>query len=146
MTRELDEDVPQIECEAGQRQDRHLGEIFEMLHGAVLAALEMTMRTALLAAMPVATLILGCAGAAGTAAVNTAFALGASAVSRASGGCFAACTEGTTCNPKTGYCDAIPCGGRCKSNEHCESSGPVERCVLGSSDALKKAGELATPQ
>jgi len=40
------------------------------------------------------------------AAVNTGVALGFSAAQRAQGGCYAVCTNGTVCNPKTGLCEA----------------------------------------
>ena len=45
----------------------------------------------------------GCAaGAVGNAVINTAIAVGASAVSRSQGDCYASCTNGTTCNHATG--------------------------------------------
>lgn len=40
-----------------------------------------------------------------SAAINGALALGASAIQRSSGGCYAVCTHGTVCNPATGYCE-----------------------------------------
>ncbi len=40
------------------------------------------------------------------AALNTGVALGFSAAQRAQGGCYAVCTNGTVCNPKTGLCEA----------------------------------------
>jgi hypothetical protein len=57
------------------------------------------------------------------AAINTGLALGAAAAQRSQGGCYAVCTHGTVCNPKTGlcestsadvYCEPDPAGGtRC---------------------------------
>lgn len=68
---------------------------------------------------------------AAAAAMTSAVALGASGISRASGGCYAACPTGTSCNAKTGLCDALPCRGLCASNERCEMSGVMERCMPG---------------
>jgi hypothetical protein len=41
----------------------------------------------------------------GAAAINTALATGAAAAIRAEGGCYAICTNGTACNPRTGMCE-----------------------------------------
>lgn len=71
----------------------------------------------------------GCAGAAGDAVINTAFALGASAASRSSGGCYAACPVGTTCNRTTGLCDQLPCRGECDPFEQCIEERLTYRCV-----------------
>lgn len=64
-----------------------------------------------------------------SAAIATAVAATASGVSRASGGCYAACPTGTTCNTATGFCDPLPCRGLCGPNEWCEKIGSSERCV-----------------
>ena len=93
----------------------------------------------------------GCAastGAVANAALNTAVGVGAAAGSRAAGGCFAACPDGTACNRATGYCDAIPCRGACAPNERCEP-GAVERCVPAAEVNLKieeRPAERKTPQ
>jgi hypothetical protein len=58
-------------------------------------------------------------GAVGNAVVGSAVALGASAVSRASGDCFANCPDGTACNRATGLCDTLPCRGKCSPFEEC---------------------------
>ena len=50
---------------------------------------------------------------------------------RATGGCVASCTNGTTCNPRTGFCEALPCRGLCGSEEHCENSFAESKCVPG---------------
>ncbi len=42
------------------------------------------------------------------AALNTAIGLGSSAHSRSSGGCYAVCTDGRTCNPANGLCEVAP--------------------------------------
>ncbi|MFY0570343.1 hypothetical protein ACN28E_41865 [Archangium lansingense] len=87
------------------------------------------------AVVPVAALFLsGCiAGAAGggvlNAAVNTGIALGASAISRSQGGCYAACPAGTECNEATGYCDPLPCRGECSPFEECIEDKLVYQCV-----------------
>lgn len=61
--------------------------------------------------------VAGCASSASytvpAAVLNSAVAAGASLEQRASGGCFAVCTNGTVCNPKTGYCETPPAGTTC---------------------------------
>jgi hypothetical protein len=52
-------------------------------------------------------------------------ALGSAAVSRATGGCVAACPPGTACNEETGLCDQRPCRDLCKADEVCEN----DRCI-----------------
>ena len=71
-------------------------------------------------------------GAALNAALNTGVALGASAVSRSQGGCYAACPAGTTCNKATGYCDPLPCRGECGPFEECIEDKLFYRCVARS--------------
>ncbi len=91
----------------------------------------------------------GCAAAGpavANAALNTAVGVGAAAASRSVGGCYSACPPGTACNQETGYCDALPCRGLCQGNEYCDNSGPLERCVKGSTDAKLKVDEKLTPQ
>ncbi|MEW6432737.1 MAG: hypothetical protein AB1730_14630 [Myxococcota bacterium] len=81
---------------------------------------------------PGLSLALGCANASGavaTAAVNTAIAAGVAASRRADGECFTPCNPGTVCNPKTGYCDPQPCGGKCRPEEDCAKTSWGERCV-----------------
>lgn len=63
------------------------------------------------------------------AALNTGIAVGASAVSRSQGGCYASCPTGTTCNKTTGYCDPIPCRGECDPFEECIEEKLLYRCV-----------------
>ena len=88
-------------------------------------------------------LIAGC-GTSGTtvvnAALNTSLAVGASAVRRANGQCFTWCEQGTACNPRTGYCEVLPCRGACHEGEHCEGDLLHERCV---SDVVKVQGTNA---
>jgi len=81
------------------------------------------------------------------AATMTAAAIGASAASRAAGGCIAMCTGGTVCNPRTGLCDPAPCGGRCDPSEHCEATFSSSRCVPGVAAIATQAdgGSPVTP-
>lgn len=39
------------------------------------------------------------------AAINTGLAAGVAASERAAGGCYAICTNGTRCNPRSGWCE-----------------------------------------
>ncbi|HET8538895.1 MAG TPA: hypothetical protein VFL83_03380 [Anaeromyxobacter sp.] len=58
------------------------------------------------------------------AAINTAIALGAAGVQRAQGGCYAVCTHGTVCNPRSGLCESPT------SDVYCEEApGGGTRCV-----------------
>jgi hypothetical protein len=60
----------------------------------------------------------------GAAAINTAVAVGASAAERASGGCYATCTNGTVCNAQTGLCETR------KMDQSCEEApGGGMRCL-----------------
>jgi hypothetical protein len=72
------------------------------------------------------------------AASFTALAIGAAAIERASGGCIAVCTNGTACNPATGFCEVLPCRGRCDLNEHCEIAFSSSRCMPGSEMGVAK--------
>jgi hypothetical protein len=92
-----------------------------------------------------------CAGAntaaIGNAALNSAVAIGASAVQRASGGCYSACVPGTTCNPRTGMCDPLPCRGECMANEECVGHpGPFEHCERKVSTPLQIDIKLGEPK
>ncbi len=82
------------------------------------------------------------------AAINTAIAAGVSAGERASGGCFAVCTNGTVCNPHTGYCEPAvtsPCGRACQPGEICvEGQGGLGRCVSATPNVV--VGKPATGQ
>jgi hypothetical protein len=72
------------------------------------------------------------------AALMTGIAVGSSAVQRHSGGCYANCPPGTTCNPATGLCDDQPCHGRCSSEQICDTtSGPFPQCVARNPEDLK---------
>jgi len=63
------------------------------------------------------------------ALANVAIASGVGAVRVAEGDCFTLCAPETVCNPKTKLCDPLPCRGHCASNEVCDTSGPLDRCV-----------------
>jgi len=65
------------------------------------------------------------------AAAITGLALGSSVANRSAGGCYAMCTNGTTCNNKTGLCERMPCRGECGHGERCEESFTGFKCVPG---------------
>lgn len=96
----------------------------------------------MMARLPLLAILLsGCAGsmAAGAGTV-TAAAIGASALQRAAGGCYAMCTGGTTCNPRTGLCEIMPCEGKCGRDEHCEQTATQSWCAPGPpGDVVTKA-------
>ncbi len=80
--------------------------------------------------MRIATLTLLCVAMCGCAAATTsAIAVGVGAYNRANGECYGPCIDGTACNKATGTCDPIPCRGRCQTNERCEKSGLLDKCV-----------------
>lgn len=73
----------------------------------------------------------GCSNSRGeSAAALVAYGVIGALFSRAAGGCFAVC-EGINqlCNPETGFCEQNPCGPGCGSARHCDTRGPVPRCV-----------------
>jgi hypothetical protein len=78
-----------------------------------------------------ALLLAGCGSTLAGASVTTGAALAASAANRASGGCYALCTNGTSCNPRTGMCELLPCRGLCAADEHCESTYAESKCLPG---------------
>ncbi|OJH41522.1 hypothetical protein BON30_11775 [Cystobacter ferrugineus] len=61
--------------------------------------------------------------------LNTAVALGASAASRSSGGCYASCPVGTSCDRATGLCEQLPCRGECDPFQECIEERLTYRCV-----------------
>ncbi len=79
------------------------------------------------------------------AAINTAAALGASALQRSAGGCYATCTPGTACNPRTGYCEPLPCGGGCQAWEVCVETDAASRCVAGTTPIISERGSRPAP-
>lgn len=60
-----------------------------------------------------------------SAIVNSTLAIGAAAHQRASGGCYAACPPGTSCNTATGYCERNPevCVGSASDDPRCAQAG-----------------------
>jgi hypothetical protein len=61
----------------------------------------------------------------GAAAINTGVALGVAGAQRANGGCYANCTNGTVCNPKTGLCES-----GAAAQTYCEEApGGGMRCI-----------------
>ena len=77
--------------------------------------------------------LVGCQGGGGGqalgAAVMAANIAAASAVSRASGGCYTQCAPGTYCDEKSGLCETLPCRGQCAAEQWCDSSALIPRCV-----------------
>jgi hypothetical protein len=74
------------------------------------------------------------------ATAETAAAVGSSGLQRSAGGCYANCTSGTVCNPRTGLCERAPCDGSCGAGEHCESSYSKSWCAPGAaSDVVSQA-------
>ena len=69
----------------------------------------------------------------------TGAAIGAAAVSRASGGCIAMCTTGTSCNPNTGLCERLACEGQCEAGYQCAETYSGARCVRGEVEIAAKA-------
>jgi len=71
-------------------------------------------------------------------AIDTALATGVSAVQRASGGCYAECTNGTTCNPNTGMCEKA-CVASCSSFEVCAfDTYGVPQCVRAPTSVVEE--------
>ncbi|MCC6334455.1 MAG: hypothetical protein IT380_10770 [Myxococcales bacterium] len=81
------------------------------------------------AALCLATACANSGSAIAGAVVNTAIATGVAAARRADGQCYTPCNPGTKCNEKTGTCDPLPCGGKCRPDEHCEGHYLGERCM-----------------
>ena len=74
-----------------------------------------------------------------SAIINTALAVGTSAVRRAEGDCFTVCAYGTTCNPRTGYCEPTGCGGKCQAWEMCvEGENGAGHCAATLSPAISE--------
>jgi hypothetical protein len=74
------------------------------------------------------------------ASTTTALALGTSAAQRHAGGCYAVCSGGTSCNPRSGLCERMPCDGQCAAGQHCESTATQSFCAPGPpSDVLSSA-------
>jgi hypothetical protein len=65
------------------------------------------------------------------AATNTAIALGAAAAqSHGQPVCPATCKAGAACNPSTGVCEPLPCGGVCRDDEQCNELALVPYCMV----------------
>jgi len=61
-------------------------------------------------------------------AVATTLAIGAAVVNKELGGCYSVCDKGYACNPRTGMCEQIPCGG-CPMDTMCDSGQDPPACV-----------------
>ncbi len=75
----------------------------------------------------------GCRGAAAekvsSAVLNTAIAVGVGSAQRSSGGCYASCPPGTTCESATGFCVRLPCRGECRADEECVENALNFQCL-----------------
>jgi hypothetical protein len=80
--------------------------------------------------------ITGSANTIAGAATMTALATGSAVAARAAGGCIATCANGTTCNPRTGSCEVLPCRGLCASDQHCENSFAESKCIPGAAEGV----------
>lgn len=74
------------------------------------------------------------------AVVNTGLAAGAAAAQRAQGGCWAVCTHGTVCNPRSGLCEPGSPDVYCE-----EAPGGGTRCVPLQIGKKQAAPERAAP-
>lgn len=69
------------------------------------------------------------------AAATLAAAAGATVAQRdAYDICYASCPTGTACDPETGLCVRLPCGGKCPADRRCKIVEGKETCVLGEPD------------
>ena len=77
-------------------------------------------------------LLPACAPSMAAGVASTTAAAGAlSLAQRKAGGCYAICTGGTICNPRSGLCERAPCDGLCGRDEHCEASYAETKCAPG---------------
>jgi len=63
-------------------------------------------------------------------ALNAGVAASASAAQRAAGGCFATCTNGLVCNPRTGFCEAAPPPGFCRNHRDGAECLPADILIM----------------
>jgi len=83
---------------------------------------------------------------AAAAVANVVLATGVGAARVAEGACFTICGPGTACNPKTKLCDALPCHDECRSNQICDTSGPLDRCVTDPALSVsRRHGDSSAP-
>ena len=76
----------------------------------------------------------------GAAALNSAVAVGAAMGQKAAGGCYATCTHGTVCNPRTGLCESPSAAEVCDQGE----TGAV-RCVPVMGVGVSRGAEVPPP-
>jgi hypothetical protein len=62
------------------------------------------------------------------AAIGTAVALGSAVANKKMGGCYSICDQGYACNPASGLCEQIPCGG-CPADMQCNQEADPPECV-----------------
>ena len=81
------------------------------------------------------------------AAVHTGLAAGFAAAGRSAGGCWAVCTNGTTCNPNTGFCEQAPppdaALAACLPGEACARPGGEPTVAQQRPQPARAAGEGA---
>jgi len=54
---------------------------------------------------------------------------GSGPTTRSDATCVPVCESGWRCNDATAVCERLPCLGRCRSDQRCDTSGPIESCV-----------------
>src|SRR5207248_10573007 len=79
------------------------------------------------------------------ATTMTALAVGTAVAERAAGGCIAMCTTGTSCNPRTGLGEVLPCRKQCLATEHCEQTFTGDKCVPGGPTGTESVANANKP-
>jgi hypothetical protein len=69
------------------------------------------------------------AGYASGLAGPTSTPVGSGAPLREDSTCYPQCQTGYRCNEAVARCERLPCLGRCRADQRCDSSGPLETCV-----------------
>ncbi len=72
------------------------------------------------------------------AGIHAVLGLGMSARQRAEGGCYATCTSGTECNPRSGFCEPAACGA-CRGWETCIETEVAWRCLPNGATTLTES-------
>ncbi len=70
------------------------------------------------------------------AAVATTLAVGAAMVNKEINGCYSVCDNGYACNPRTGLCEKVPCGG-CPVDMMCDIDQDPPACVPIQVDSIR---------
>jgi hypothetical protein len=81
-----------------------------------------------------------------SAGVTAGLGVAAAGIYRAStGGCWADCRPGTTCDEPSGTCVPLPCGGDCPAGTHCFHEGSEDRCIPADGDGRAEAPAQGQP-